>query len=130
MKLLTKEIEAKLRANGRTRADCPPLLKLFNPCGAYTALFTELAEDGDTLFGLADMGFGCPELGYSSLAEIMAIRLPFGLKIERDRSFEASHPLSVYADAARRACTIVETDFELEQAANQHHNGGPRHAQG
>lgn len=64
--------------------DPVPLLKLFNPCGAATWLASELDEDGDTLFGLADLGFGCPELGYFSLREIAAVRLPFGLRIERD----------------------------------------------
>jgi hypothetical protein len=50
--------------------DPVPVLKLFNPLGAATWLATELGEDGDTMFGLADLGFGCPELGYFSLSEI------------------------------------------------------------
>ena len=44
------------------------MVKLFNPLGAATWMATELDEDGDTLFGLADLGFGCPELGYFSLS--------------------------------------------------------------
>ncbi|RIV79196.1 DUF2958 domain-containing protein [Pelagerythrobacter aerophilus] len=40
-----------------------PVIKLFNPAGAATWIATELHEDGDALFGLADLGFGCPELG-------------------------------------------------------------------
>ena len=68
MILLTPEIRAALRANDRARlagdserVDPPPVVKLFNPLGAATWLASELAEDGDTLFGLADLGFGCPE---------------------------------------------------------------------
>ena len=53
--------------NGQSEPEPTPLLKLFNPVGAATWLATELAEDGDALFGLADFGFGCPELGWISL---------------------------------------------------------------
>jgi hypothetical protein len=62
--------------DGLPDPDPVPLLKLFNPCGSATWLATELDEDGDTLFGLADLGFGCPELGSFSLSEIAAVRLP------------------------------------------------------
>ena len=58
-------------------------------------------------FGLADLGFGYPELGSFSIAEITAVRLPFGLSIERDLGFEGRFPLSVYAEAARRAGSII-----------------------
>jgi Protein of unknown function (DUF2958) len=94
MDLLTPELCAALRANAAVReralragADAPdpaPVVKLFNPIGAATWLLSELDSDGDTLFGLADLGFGCPELGSFSLREISALRLPFGLGIERD----------------------------------------------
>lgn len=87
--------------------DPAPLVKFFNPAGAATWLATELYEDEDTLFGLADLGFGCPELGCFSLSEITSIRLPFGLRIERDLDFSSPHPLSVWADAARRQGSII-----------------------
>lgn len=119
MQLLTKDIERRLRANAATQGDHAPALKLFNPCGGATWLASELGDDSDTLFGLADMGFGCPELGYFSLAEIAAIRLPFGLTIERDMHFRASAPLTVYADAARAAQGIVESPALLAQAAQR-----------
>ena len=81
MKLLTKAHRERLLRNGRNRdRDHPPVVKFFNPCGAATWLFNELDEDGDTLFGLADLGFGTPELGYSSLSEIASIRVRFGLR--------------------------------------------------
>ena len=64
MKLLTKALRERLLKNGRNRdRDHSPVLKLFNPCGAATWLISELDEDGETMFGLADLGFGTPELG-------------------------------------------------------------------
>ena len=121
MKLLTKALRERLLRNARQRGrDHAPPLKLFNPTGAATWLFSELDEDGDTLFGLADLGFGTPELGYSSLAEIAAIRVRFGLGIERDRHFRPKYPLSVYTEAARDAGRIVEYGPELDATAERH----------
>ncbi|MEG3151048.1 DUF2958 domain-containing protein [Sphingomonas sp. ZT3P38] len=115
--LLTPELRAGLRANavahreavaqGRAEPDPAPVVRLFNPFGAATWLATELDEDGDTLFGLADLGFGCPELGSFSLSEIASVDLPFGLRIERDTAFEGHFPLSAYAEAARRTGSIL-----------------------
>lgn len=118
MILLTPELQDRLLANGRLRdADHVPVVKLFNPLGAATWLATELDEDGDTLFGLADLGFGCPELGSFSLSEMSSVRLPLGLGIERDIWFEGTFPLSVYAAAARTAGRIVLDDDLLRAAA-------------
>ena len=120
MKLLTKTQREQLLANAENQdRDHRPVVKFFNPCGVATWLFTELdPEDGDTLFGLSDLGFGNPELGYSSLAEIASVRLRFGLGIERDLYFKPKHSLSVYVEAARAAGRIVEAGPELEVAAN------------
>ena len=121
MKLITKKQREKLLKNGRNRPEDPkPVVKLFNPTGAATWLFTELDEDGDTLFGLCDLGFGFPELGYCSLKEISALRGRFGLSIERDLHFQAKHPLSTYAEAARNARRIVEFGPELDAAIENH----------
>ncbi|MEW6626443.1 MAG: DUF2958 domain-containing protein [Pseudomonadota bacterium] len=92
---------------GQRDPDHVPVVKFFNPVGAATWLVTELLEDGDTLFGLADLGFGCPELGYFSLNEISQIRLPFGLRIERDIGFDGIVPLSKWAETARAAGSII-----------------------
>lgn len=127
MILLTPDLRFALRANAinhraAQRDETPepdpvPVLKLFNPVGAATWLATELAEDYDTLFGLADLGFGCPELGYFSLSEIASVRLPFGLGIERDISFETSHLLSVWSVWARRAGSIPWAETLLHRVA-------------
>jgi len=121
MDLLTETLRRALRANadhgdGLDR-DPVPVVKLFNPCGAATWLATELDADGDTLFGLADLGFGCPELGSFSLGEIASVRLPLGLRVERDLHFSTAHRLSEWADAARRAGSIVAAEALLHRAA-------------
>lgn len=127
MILLTPAQRFQLRANdlarraadsdGKPAPDPLPVVKLFNPLSAATWLATELASDGDTLFGLADLGFGCPELGVFSLSEIAAIHLPFGLTIERDLAFTTTHPLSVWALWSRRAGSILWAETLLRRAA-------------
>ncbi len=128
MKLLTPEIAAQLAANARARFDAierglrepdpKPVVRFFNPVGAAIWLATEIDADG-TLFGLADLGFGCPELGSFSAAELEDVRLPYGLGIERDLHFEAAHPLSVYAEAARAAGSIIIGEQRLRAAARR-----------
>ncbi|MEJ5979124.1 DUF2958 domain-containing protein [Novosphingobium sp. PS1R-30] len=125
MILLPPDLRIALRTNDaahraaqrreEVEPDPVPVLKLFNPLGPATWLATELDADGDTLFGLADLGFGCPELGSFSLAEIADVRLPFGLRIERDPAFASEHPLSVWADTARRAGSILHAEALLRR---------------
>jgi len=98
--------------------DPVPVIKLFNPVGAATWLATEIGEDGDTLFGLADLGFGCPELGSFSLAEIAAVRLPFGLGIERDIGFSTTQRLSTWAAWSRRAGSILHAEMIFRRSAS------------
>jgi len=114
---LPHDLRARLLANGLDPdTDHVPVLKLFNPNGPATWLATELDGNGDTLFGLADLGFSCPELGSFSLSEILSVRLPFGMQIERDILFEGRFPLSVYTEAARRQGAITEIDHLLHAA--------------
>ncbi|MBZ7921535.1 DUF2958 domain-containing protein [Ensifer adhaerens] len=118
MILLAPELRTRLLANGRERcADPVPVVKLFNPLGEGVWLATELDEDGDTLYGLADLGE--PELGSFSLAEITAVRLPFGLGIERDILFEGLVPISIWAKTARRTGSIREAERMLRSAARR-----------
>jgi len=119
--LLTPELRAALREQaGSDAGDKRPLVKLFNPMGAATWLASELDADGDTLFGLADLGVGCPELGYFSLAEIEALRLPFGLRIERDLHFSTTVTLSDWAAWARKAGSILWAEQLLGSGDAQH----------
>jgi len=127
MILLPPAVRFQLRANaiarraaqrdGRAEPDALPLLKLFNSIGAATWLATELDADDDMLFGLADLGFGCPELGVFSLREIASVRLPYGLGIERDLGFTTTHRLATWAAWARRCGSIILAETLLRRAA-------------
>jgi len=105
MKLITKEIQKKLTKQNFTRYDGyqikerkkqKPYLKLFNPCGSATWLLSEYDPETRLFFGLCDLGFGCPELGYVGLDEILEVKLPFGLKIERDKWWKPEFDLDKY----------------------------------
>lgn len=127
MILLTPDLRFALRCNDINRRaamrdekpepDPLPVVKFFNPLGAATWLATELYGDDDTLFGLADLGFGTPELGVFSLSEIASVRLPYGMGIERDIGFESIHPISVWAEWSRRAGSILHAQSLLRRAA-------------
>jgi hypothetical protein len=118
MMLLTKVLREQLLENGRRQAtvkgttdeiDFPPVVKLFNPCGAATWLLTEIDPDDDTVaWGLCDLGTGCPEFGTVSLTELAGYRNWLGIGIERDQYFEAQGPISAYIAAASDAGHIVE----------------------
>lgn len=120
MIVLPDPLRARLLANAEQSArdsffDPAPVVRLFNPLGPATWLASELYADEDTLFGLADLGFGCPELGCFSLREIGAVRLPFGMGIECDLAFATVHRLSVWADTARAAGSILHADTVLSR---------------
>lgn len=118
MNLFTKAQFERLLANGRNRdQDHPPVVKLFTPDANCTWLISEIdPEEPEIAFGLCDLGLGCPELGCISLAELRALRGNLGLPVERDLSFTATHPMSVYAEAARQAEGVTENHQALEQA--------------
>ena len=116
MKLFTKEIREKLLKNGHkthqalTAEDADgntpahyPVVKLFTPDANCTWLLSEIEPDtnDDIAFGLCDLGFGTPELGSVSIAEIESIRGQFGLPVERDMYFTADKSLVEYANQAR-----------------------------
>ncbi|SEK02113.1 Protein of unknown function [Sphingobium sp. AP50] len=103
------------QAEGTDEPDHRPVVKLFNPVGAATWLVTEMDEDGDTLFGLADLGFGCPELGSFSLAEFQSVRLPFGMTIERDIGFAPMAPISFWSRYARLTGSIINAEATLRE---------------
>ena len=90
MNLLTDEInelfkQYPLYSQDGKGMDSVVLVKYFNPCGAGTWLITEAEEqeNGDwLLFGYCHIF--CWEWGYVMLSELQNLKLPFGLKIERD----------------------------------------------
>ncbi|MYZ46197.1 DUF2958 domain-containing protein [Propylenella binzhouense] len=122
MILLTDDLRERLLANGRERgADHVPVVKFFNPLGEGVWLATELDGDGDTLFGLADLGD--PELGSFSLEELTSIRLPFGMGIERDILFTGDFTLSTWAEAAREAGSVRAAERILYRAQRARGDG-------
>jgi hypothetical protein len=83
------------------------VVKLFLPGTGATWLLSEMDEDGDTLFGLCDLGLQSPELGSVSLAELEEIRTPLGLGVERALHWKPNKTLSQYADEARKIGRIA-----------------------
>lgn len=113
MKLFTREILARLAANGKAtrlaqqagqaEPDHKPVVKIFDPCGAGTWLITESNPDEpDLLFGLADLGMQCLELGYVSKSELEMVKGRFGIGLACDRWFSTDKPLSAFAHEARK----------------------------
>jgi hypothetical protein len=97
MKLITEEIKRKMPRLYSTEkvptADKVAVVKFFNPTGIGTWYVIEgdEQEDGDWLFfGFVDLLE--KEWGYFTLSELEAVRLPFGLGIERDLYFDGRIP--------------------------------------
>jgi hypothetical protein len=107
--LLTAEDRVALLVNALSDERDPfPVAKLFTPDAGATWLLSECDPDeSDRLFGICDLGLGCPEIGYVSLTEIMSIRGPLGLSVERDLRFVAHKSLTAYAEEARIKRRIV-----------------------
>ena len=87
---MTKELEKKfleypLYSQDGKGEESEVVVKYFNPCGNGTWLITEgeKQDDGDWVFygycHLFDW-----EWGYVTLSELESVRLPFGLRIERE----------------------------------------------
>ena len=131
MKLFTEQQMDQLLANGQDADEAMangddrpsfyfPVVKLFNPCGAATWLLSEIDPmEPDIAFGLCDLGMDCAELGSISLSELRSIRLPFGLRIERDLHWTATHSIGTYARAAWKAGRIVTDRASLDAAAKE-----------
>ena len=88
MKLLTKAIEKKLRANKDKHMvmDKKPVVKLFNPTGTGTWWLWSM-DDDDILFGVCEIN--CRELGYVALDELTSFKGLMGLPIERDMYYSS-----------------------------------------
>lgn len=87
MKLLTKSIleDFKRTWNQEEISDPVIICKFFNPCWVWTWYATEYNEENKIFFWYVDLIE--KEWGYFSLDELESVKLPFGLKIERDLHF-------------------------------------------
>jgi len=95
MKIITKAIEKAFEKQGYTgnksMSEIKIVMKLFNPVGGQTWYIYE-KEDEDIYWAFVNLGDPqMAECGRISMSEIMSLRLPMGLKVERDRYFD---PLS------------------------------------
>jgi hypothetical protein len=105
--LTTADQRVQLLANGEARAagqpiDPWPVVRLFTPDAHVTWLLATLDPvDGDTAWGLIDLGIGMPELGTVKLSDLAAIIGPLQQPVLRDLYFRASRPLSEYVRRAQ-----------------------------
>ena len=112
--LVTDEQRAALLVNGRLAAadeqhDPLPVVRLFTPDAHATWLLAALdPADGDTAYGLIDLGISMPELGHVQLSDLASIVGPNKLPVMRDRYFQAVRPLSEYLRLAQENGSIVD----------------------
>jgi len=112
--LTTDQERAQLLANGRDRAaglviDPLPVVRLFTPDARATWLLVALnPADGDTAWGVMDVGIGMPDLGEIKLSDLASIVGPRKQPVMRDRYFKAVRPLSEYLRLAQENGSIVD----------------------
>ena len=112
--LVTDEQRAALLVNGRLAAadeqhDPLPVVRLFTPDAHATWLLVALnPADGDTAYGLIDLGISMPELGHVKLSDLASIVGPRQQPVMRDRYFQAMRPLSEYLRLAQENGSVVD----------------------
>jgi hypothetical protein len=112
--LITAEQRAQLLAIGTARAaghgiDPLPVVRLFTPDAHATWLLAALdPNDGDTAWGLIDLGIGMPALGTVKLSHLAGIVGPQQRPVLRDLYFHAARPLSEYVRLAQRDGSIPD----------------------
>lgn len=112
--LVTAEQRAQLLAAGAARAagqdiDPLPVVRLFMPDAHAIWLLASLdPADGDTAWGLIDLGIGMPALGTVKLSDLASIVGPQQRPVLRDLYFHAARPLSEYVRLAQRDGSIPD----------------------
>ncbi len=113
-RLITEDERKQLLTHGEARAagraiDPLPVVRLFTPDAHATWLLAALdPADGDTSWGVVDLGIGIPELGEIKLSDLASIVGPNKQPVMRDRYFEAVRPLSEYLRLAQENGSIVD----------------------
>ena len=113
-RLITEDEHKQLLEYGRVRAagqviDPLPVVRLFTPDAHATWLLVSLdPADGDTAYGLIDLGLGMPELGEIKLSDLASIVGPRQQPVMRDRYFRAVRPLSEYLRLAQENGSILD----------------------
>ena len=112
--LVTEEQRAALLENGRRVAagepyDPLPVVRLFTPDAHAIWLLASLdPADGDTAWGVMDVGIGMPELGHIKLSDLASIVGPNKQPVARDLYFQAVRPLSEYLRLAQENRSVVD----------------------
>ncbi|EYT98438.1 putative lipoprotein [Pseudomonas aeruginosa PA99] len=112
--LVTTDERARLLAHGAAlaagqRLDPLPVVRLFTPDAHLTWLLVSLdPADGDTAYGLIDLGIGMPSQGTVRLSDLASIVGPCKLPVQRDRYFQAVRPLSEYVRLAQENDAIPD----------------------
>ena len=101
-------VHGQIRATGQA-IDPLPVVRLFTPDAHATWLLTSLDPvDGDTAYGLIDLGISLPELGTVKLSDLASIVGPNKLPVTRDLYFQAMRPLSEYLRLAQENGSVVD----------------------
>ncbi|AJO81763.1 TPA: DUF2958 domain-containing protein [Pseudomonas aeruginosa] len=112
--LVTADERARLLAHGAALAagqhlDPLPVVRLFTPDAHVTWLLATLdPTDGDTAWGLIDLGIGMPALGTVKLSDLASIVGLHKQSVMRDRYFQAVRPLSEYVRLAQENGSIMD----------------------
>ncbi|MDA8520495.1 DUF2958 domain-containing protein [Acidovorax sp. NCPPB 4044] len=113
-RLITEEERRQLLDHGAARVagqaiDPQPVVRLFTPDAHATWLLASLSPaDGDTAYGLIDLGIGMPELGEIKLSDLASIVGPQQQPVMRDRYFRAARSLSEYTRLAQENGSIFD----------------------
>lgn len=113
-RLITEDERRQLLDHGAARVagqaiDPQPVVRLFTPDAHATWLLASLSPaDGDTAYGLIDLGIGMPELGEIRLSDLASIVGPRQQPVMRDRYFRAARSLSEYTRLAHENGSIVD----------------------
>ncbi|MGH7463331.1 MAG: DUF2958 domain-containing protein [Longimicrobiales bacterium] len=112
--LITDELRELLLANGHAcladeRVDLWPVVRLFTPDAHAIWLLAALdPTDGDTAWGLCDVGIGMPELGSIKLSDLATIVGPQRMPVRRDLHFHPARPMSEYLRLAQANGSITD----------------------
>ncbi|MGY6268669.1 DUF2958 domain-containing protein [Achromobacter denitrificans] len=112
--LITTDDRTRLLANGQDRAagqviDPLPVVRLFTPDAHATWLLASLdPADGDTCYGLIDLGIGMSALGTVKLSDLASIVGPRKQLVMRDRYFKPVRRLSEYLRLAEEDGSIPD----------------------
>jgi hypothetical protein len=110
MRLVDPVILERLKQNNLNKdADHMPVVRYFTPWSRASWLIVDIdVDDGDTMYGLCDLGVGEANLGYVLLSDLEDIVGPRDMRVERDVNWKPTRRISDYARAAQVAKRVIE----------------------